>query len=368
LPEQYLAASDVPDGADLHGLIAFHFACFGAGTPRYDEYAYRKLEGAPPAEIAPRAMLSALPRRLLGHPNGGALAVIGHVERAWGCSFLWGRSRREQIVTFEEALLLLLDGYPVGAALEAMNQRYAECATTLGDLLEKTSYGLRLDPDQLVPLWTANNDARGYAIVGDPAVRVNPSVSAPVRLPSSASVTAISSAPRRGVTLPEAGEDLTPRPPLRLGEGEQDVASASNPASRGSAVAPRSLPLSAPERGPGGEVDPAFGLIDTDLRDSIRQLAERLAAALANASTLTVTTYTSPDLTEPEAGAKPVAVSRIGLLGDVEVFVPPQSDAIDALTWARHMDHVGGAQANRAALLAAAAEAATALARLLRPI
>ena len=32
-PDHFLAASDVPDDAAVGGMIAFVFACFGAGTP-----------------------------------------------------------------------------------------------------------------------------------------------------------------------------------------------------------------------------------------------------------------------------------------------------------------------------------------------
>lgn len=167
----YYAMDDVPGEAHLHGLIAFHFACFGAGTPRYDEFSHLRQGLRERTQIAPSSFLARLPKKLLGHPKGGALAVIGHVDRAWGSSFLWDRSI-DQLSTFESALARLLDGYPVGAAMEFFNERYAELATSLSSNLEDLKFNRKVDPLELANTWTANNDARGYVVLGDPAVRL----------------------------------------------------------------------------------------------------------------------------------------------------------------------------------------------------
>jgi hypothetical protein len=169
----YLAADDIGSDANLLGLIALHFACYGAGTPLLDEFSRQAFKTREP--IAPYPFIASLPRKLLGNPKGGALAVVGHIERAWGYSFAWpGARAQKQTQTFEGAFKRLLDGHPVGSAFEFFNERYAEVATALGYELQEIEDEPRYkyDPYELAGLWTANNDARDYVVLGDPAVRL----------------------------------------------------------------------------------------------------------------------------------------------------------------------------------------------------
>ncbi len=177
IPEDfYFSGDDIGEDARLLGLIAFHFACYGAGCPQKDEFDGHTKSLSEQPKIAPYPFIAHLPKKLLSHPKGGALAVIGHVDRAWGCSFSWSDIRsvgdRRQIAVFQSSLKRLLTGFTVGAAVEYFDERYAEISSDLTLELEDIKYGAVPNPRSLASMWTANNDARNYAIIGDPAVKL----------------------------------------------------------------------------------------------------------------------------------------------------------------------------------------------------
>ena len=166
--DYYFAAADVDEGIDLSGTIAFHFACYGAGTPLLDDYPQA---GNVRNQLAAAPFLAGLPQRLTGKPGGAALAVVGHVERAWTYSFSWP-GLGAQTSTFENCLHALMSGARVGAAMDAFAMKHADLAVSLNGELEDIKYGAAVNDYALAGLWTAHHDSRSYVVIGDPAVRI----------------------------------------------------------------------------------------------------------------------------------------------------------------------------------------------------
>lgn len=165
-PTDYLAAADLPDELELAGLIAFHFACYGGGTPERDCFRHR--EGREPKRLAKPEFVAALPKRMLAHPRGSALAVIAHVDRAWGSSFQ--DESGSHIGPFRNALGLMMSGQPVGHSVKGFNERYAVLSNQVTSLLEKRGFGREIDVRDLARAWLGRNDAQNYVVLGDPSV------------------------------------------------------------------------------------------------------------------------------------------------------------------------------------------------------
>jgi hypothetical protein len=167
--EQYFTAADVPHGANVAGMFAFLFACFGGGTPERDRFAHKP--GTPPPALAPAPFAAALPQRLLAHPGGGALGCIAHIDRAWNHSIVQAGAG-PQLIPFENAIGSILLGRPIGLALKDFNERYAVLSVSLAGMLEKIEDGAKVNAVELASEWVRRNDAEGYALFGDPAARL----------------------------------------------------------------------------------------------------------------------------------------------------------------------------------------------------
>jgi hypothetical protein len=171
--EHWFAGADLPEQARIGGLIAACFACYGAGCPQEDQFVFRLNGGSGgPGRtrnaIAPRALVAQLPQRLL---VGGALAVLGHVERAWAHSFS-GSGAAAQSQAFEDVLARIMAGKRLGFATDQFNMRQGVLSSMLANQIENMSFGKQVSRSDLNALWVARNDARNYALLGDPAVRL----------------------------------------------------------------------------------------------------------------------------------------------------------------------------------------------------
>lgn len=317
--EHFFAGEDLPADADLRGMIGVFFACYGGGTPMRDEFTRRALGEVKAKELAPAALTARLPQRMLGHAGGGALAVVAHIDRAWGSAFLWidpqgKRETLKQLDVFESMLDSLLAGKRLGYAMEAFNLRYAELAADLSERIEQIQlYEEQYEDSELAHMWIYNSDARNYAVLGDPAVRL-PSAAAPVR-----------AEPPPAYGWFDKAKDGPVSKAVGDVKGDSD----------GDGKAPGFLAR--------------LGL----------KLGEVLGDVLNDATVLEVKTYTGGDLQTVaagaplhESGARLRAYTKCDLDGDTDAIVPlTDAGAVDEKLWALHVEMVKQAQAHRAELL-----------------
>lgn len=164
----YLSGDELPDELGLAGAVAFLFACYGAGTPKYDGFWFKGKDAAPRRTADPpfvaRLVQSLLSRR------GGPGAVIGHVDRAWTSSFFWHRAG--QVDAFVDTLAELIRGARIGNALGWLHDIGRDAIAYAGEMGARQAAGEAFSQSLLDRHRLASADARNFVVCGDPAVRL----------------------------------------------------------------------------------------------------------------------------------------------------------------------------------------------------
>ena len=332
--DMHLTAQDVPENARLHGSIFVIFACFGGGTPKFEDFSR---PGEERRQVAEEAFLAALPKRLL---TGGALAVIAHVERAWTTSFET-KSGRNQLQTFRSPLRELLVGSPVGFAMEAFNLKWAELSTMLSTAIRNDGENPNRPADHvgLRSTWEEMSDARNFCVIGDPAVRL---VTGDV----------------------ESGPVEIERNPVSEEILKSVAATGSEAEEEGKEAKSFDTPIQLNISGRGTVVNGSTG---GTLENVVARIGATMEAVVSGLTTVEVATYVSDNVASVEfkdgtfVGAKLRARTQFGLDGKMVNLVPEKDGKLDEALWGVHMASVDKAVANRSEMIKLAAAAASSL-------
>jgi hypothetical protein len=172
----------------LPGGVWFMVSCYGAGTPHCSDYKHW-LDSLPFPILKPdtleqvvyslagKPFIAALPKAVLANEHG-PLAVIGHVDLAWGFSYREVHDgNRDQTGRFVDVIDTLLDG---GRAGLAFRELYKHLGMTNLELTARADQRASASPDPMRAkeamnhnlLWLLRQDLAAYILLGDPAVQL----------------------------------------------------------------------------------------------------------------------------------------------------------------------------------------------------
>jgi len=152
-------ADDIPAANTLPGTMVFMFACYSAGCPATDNYYFNADGSSIPA--APAPFISRLAQKLLAN---GALAVIGHVDRAFPYGFV-DVSGTQQVQLIRTPLERLMQGWTAGRAADSFSSAWSSLAAVLQNSPPASQ-------SMALKLHIARDDARNYVVLGDPATKL----------------------------------------------------------------------------------------------------------------------------------------------------------------------------------------------------
>jgi hypothetical protein len=198
--EGAIAAADVASAPFLPGGLWIYFACFGAGTPRTSAYhhwldmlAQHGMADLGPVSATLRGLdqsggfVSGLAKAALANPNG-PLAMLGHIDLAWSYSYEELRVRGEgdarrvtgsnRSLNFFHLMTKLVAGERAGAASLGLRLALGDVGADLTAHYDRCKRAgvvegaTSSDALALGNLWMLHQDLLGYALLGDPAVRL----------------------------------------------------------------------------------------------------------------------------------------------------------------------------------------------------
>jgi hypothetical protein len=165
--DSYMAAHHLKPDTDLRGTFHVLCACYGAGWPQVSSYTNQP--------VAPAPMMARLPQAILAK---GGLGVLGHVDEAWSYSYIGSDNGKgiDRTQEYESILYRLMNGARAGHATDEFNRRWSELGGQIAEMLRNQMVE---SAEALHNLWVEHDDARGYILHGDPAVRLNVEKMAP---------------------------------------------------------------------------------------------------------------------------------------------------------------------------------------------